>query len=66
MKDTTARDLAQMFLQEMANEHGTTQEEINAQMPWAQTTVANLLFENPDMPEEELTFRFTQAYINAF
>ena len=66
MKNTTARYFALLILEEMADEFGATREEINAQMPWAQATVAGLLFEDPEMPEEEMAFRFTQEYVNAF
>lgn len=66
MKNTTARHFAQLFLQEMGDEYGATATEIKRQMPMAQAIVAGLLFEDPEMPEEELAFRFTQEYVNAF
>ena len=66
MKNTTARHFAQLFLQEMADEYGATATEIKTQMPMAQAIVAGLLFEDPEMPEEEMAFRFQQEYMNAF
>ena len=66
MKNTTARYFALLYLEEMADMTGATRTEINQQMPMAQAIVAGLLFEDPEMPEEELAFRFTQEYVNAF
>ena len=50
----------------MGDEYGATATEIKTQMPMAQAIVAGLLFEDPEMPEEEMAFRFTQEYVNAF
>lgn len=66
MKNTTARYFALLYLEEMAEETGFTWREINQQLPMAQAIVAGLLFKDPEMPEEEMAFRFQQEYMNAF
>ena len=66
MKNTTARYFAFLYLEEMAEETGFTYEEINQQMPMAQAIVAGILFEQPEIKEEDLACEFVHRYMVAF
>ena len=66
MNNLTARHFALLYLEEMAEETGFTDREIQQQLPMATKIVAQLLDEDPEMPEEEMACEFVQRYMVAF